>query len=101
MSKEGIIPVGLSVLILPEQIKEKTDSGIVLFTPSELEREQLRQTDGVVVAIGPMAFHDEMVPRCKVGDKVVMTAYAGMIRKGNDDIRYRIVRDVDIIGILE
>ena len=97
----GITPVGLSVLILPDSVEEKTDSGIIVGTVTELEREQLRQTDGIVMALGPMAYEDEDVPRCKVGDRVIMKAYAGMIRKGTDGIKYRLIADSDVIGILE
>ena len=107
MNKSGIKPVGLSLVIEPEQVQEKTESGIVLGTPEQLEREQLRQTDGVVLAIGPIAFYDErdgrgdVIPRCKVGDRIVMKAYAGMMRKGTNGLAYRIIADSDVIGVLE
>lgn len=107
MNESGIIPVGVSILVLPDQVEETTESGIVIATPSELERYQLKQTEGVVVAIGPLAFYDEkdgrgdIIPRCRVGQRVVLTAYAGMIKKGKDDKTYRLVRDNDVIGVLE
>ena len=107
MNKSGITPVGLSILVEPEQVEETTASGIIVATPSELEREQLRQTDGVVLAVGPIAFYDErdgrnnVIPRCKVGDRIVMKAYAGMMRKGTDGRQYRIIADSDVIGVLE
>ena len=107
MNKSSITPVGLSVLVYPDQVDEQSSSGIFLGTPEQIEREQLKQTDGVVVAIGPLAWHDEtdqageVIPRCKVGDRIVMTAYAGMVRKGKDEQMYRLIRDTDVIGILE
>lgn len=102
MSKAGIIPVGLSVLVLPDQVEETYgDTGIVRGTITKLEQEQLSQTDGEVIAIGPLAWFDEKTPRCKVGDRVVMTKYAGMIRKGKDGLSYRLIKDNDVIGILE
>lgn len=107
MNESGIIPVGVSILVLPDQVEETTESGIVIATPSELERHQLKQTEGIVVAIGPLAFYDEkdgrgnVIPRCRVGQKVVLTAYAGMIKKGKDGKSYRLVRDNDVIGVLE
>lgn len=103
----GLTPVGVSILVLPDQIKTETESGIQIMTHSQAEREQLKQTDGVVVAIGPLAFYDERdkegnnVARCKVGDRVIMTAYAGMVRRGNDEQLYRLIKDDDIVGILE
>lgn len=100
-NKSGIKPVGVSLIIEPVQISETTEFGIVQYSTMELEREFLKQTDGVVLAIGPQAFYDEGEVRCKEGDRVVMRAYAGMLRKGVDGNKYRIVADSDIIGILE
>lgn len=107
MNKSGITPAGLSILVEPEQIEEKTEAGIIVGTPEQLEREQLRQTDGIVLAIGPVAWYDEkdtqgnVIPRCAVGDRIVMTAFAGMLRKGTDGRTYRLIRDTDVIGVLE
>jgi len=95
----GIVPVGISILVLPDNVKTKTDSGIIMGTGEQLEREQLKQTDGVVVAIAENAYFDE-TPRCKVGDRVIMAAYAGMIRKGNDELTYRLIRDADVVAVL-
>lgn len=101
MSESGLKAVGLSLIVLPDDIAEKSESGIILGTPEQLEREQLKQTDGIVVDIGPIAWFDESSPRCKIGDRVIMAAYAGMIRKGKDGRSYRIIKDSDVIGIIE
>lgn len=51
----------------------------------------------VVVAIGPSAWHDEPAPRAKVGDKVLVTKFAGFMAKGPADGQlYRLVNDRDI-----
>lgn len=96
-NNSGITPVGHVVLVLPDEVKRQTDTGIVLQTPEQADREQLGQTDGVVVALGPEAYND----RFKVGQRVVMTKYAGMIRVGNDDVHYRLINDNEIKAILE
>jgi co-chaperonin GroES (HSP10) len=95
-NNSGITPLGTTVLVLPEQVQRKTDSGIVLATESQADREQLGQTDGIVVAIASEAYQD----RFKVGDRVIMTKYAGMIRVGNDGIEYRLVNDNEIKAVL-
>lgn len=95
----GIWPVGISVLVLPDPVSETTESGIVLSTHAEHAREEMRQTDGIVVAMAPNAYYDEK-PRCKVGDRVIMAAYAGMVRKGNDGLTYRLIKDDDVVAIL-
>lgn len=101
MNKSGIIPVGVSILVKPDSIEQTSASGIILSTHSEHEREEMRQTDGVVIEIGPNAFFDEKTPRCVVGDRVVMTAFAGMRRIGNDDEWYRLINDNDVKAILK
>lgn len=100
-NKSGITPVGVSVLVLPEQVEEKTESGIITVTEKEKDRHELGQTDALVIAIGEAAYFDEKVPRCKVGDRVIMAKYSGMIRKGNDDLTYRLIRDSDVLAILD
>jgi co-chaperonin GroES (HSP10) len=99
-NNSGITPVGVSVLVLPDPVEQTTESGIVLSTHAEHAREEMRQTDGVVVAIAPNAYYDETA-RCKVGDRVIMAAYAGMVRKGNDGLTYRLIKDDDVVAILE
>jgi len=99
--KSGLIPVGLSVLVLPHQVDQQTDSGIIMMTDRELERHEMKQTDCEVIAIGPEAFNDEKAPRCKVGDRIITRAYAGILREGNDGLNYRIISDHDILAILE
>ena len=99
-NSSGILPVGISVLVLPDQIKQTTSSGIVVSTDTEHAREEMGQTDGEVIAISPTAFFDE-APRCVVGDRVIMAKYAGMVRKGLDGLSYRLIRDHDVVAILE
>ena len=51
----------------------------------------------VVVAVGPSAWHDEPSPRAQVGDRVLVTKFAGFMAKGPKDVQmYRLVNDRDI-----
>lgn len=51
----------------------------------------------VVVAVGPSAWHDEPAPRAAVGDRVLVTKFAGFMAKGPADGQmYRLVNDRDI-----
>jgi co-chaperonin GroES (HSP10) len=97
----GIVPQGHRILVLPDQISDKTASGIVIFSPTQLEREQLGQTEGVVVALGEDSYTDFKSAWCKVGDKVIIARYAGMMRTGNDGLSYRIISDTDVVALLE
>jgi len=51
----------------------------------------------VVIAVGPSAWHDEPQPRAKVGERVLVTKFAGFMAKGPQDGKmYRLVNDRDI-----
>ena len=96
----GITPVGISILVLPDQVEQTTESGIVISTHEQHKREELAQTDGTVIAIAEHAYYDE-VPRCKVGDRVIMASYSGIVREGNDGLKYRLIRDNDVVALLD
>lgn|SRR3990167_4857903 len=99
-NNSGITPVGVSILVLPDQVEEVTEAGVIVATAIQIDREQMAQTDGEVVAIGEYAYYDEKKARCKVGDRVIMAKYAGMVREGNDGLIYRLLKDDDIKALL-
>jgi co-chaperonin GroES (HSP10) len=104
MSQEncsGINPCGHRLLILPRQIIEKTASGIITSTQTMREREQMSNTTGVVMAMGPTCYDDQQTPWCKVGDKVAFAKYAGLLYTGRDGADYRMVNDGDITAVLD
>lgn len=102
INKSGIRPFRNCLLLLPKQIEEKTSAGIIVATSGQLEREQLAQTEGVVVAIGALAFEGwEAEDLPKIGDTVVFTKYAGMMRNGNDDLQYRLIIDEDVRAVVQ
>ena len=100
VNNSGIHPVGVSVLVKPDRVEKTTASGIVISTEENSKREQMRQTDGLVIALGPKAYYDEDA-RCEVGDRIIMAAYAGMMRIGNDGEEYRLILDDDVKAILK
>lgn len=87
------------MLILPEQVEEVSAGGIVLPEITQ-EREAMAQMYGTVIALGSHCFSGEPEPWCKVGDKVVFAIYAGQIFKGNDGKRYRLIRDKEIVAVV-
>lgn len=101
----GIEPVEYRVLVKPEPVKEKTDTGIYL--PDDVkERQQMAAIRATVVKLGGKACHDEvgdelrpwpLVPQ--VGDRVLMKKYAGEIAKGADGVEYRLIQDKEILGV--
>jgi len=96
LNKSGIKPIAETVLVLPDPVADKTASGIYVGTESDIERQQMAQTDGVIVAIATKAEVD-----AKVGDRVIFAKFQGMVRKGIDGKTYRLVNDTDVKAILE
>ena len=93
----NIKPLGDRVVIKMVEMEETTKSGIIL-TGAAKEKPQLAQ----VVAIGPGAIVDGKVVsmEVKVGDKVLMSKYAGTEVKF-DGIEYTILKQGDILAIVE
>lgn len=104
-NKSGIHPKGWTVLVAPTEVEKKSESGILLYAPSEEDRVQLAQIYGKVVEIGPLAWIDEEdkdgnhIPRCKVGDNVIFRRHAGEQFDGNDGVKYRLMNDKDIYAV--
>lgn len=92
-----IKPLGDKVVIKMLETEETTKSGIVL-PGSAKEKPQLAQ----VVAVGPGAVVDgKVVPmEVKVGDKVLMSKYAGTEFK-IDGTEYTILKQGDILAVVE
>lgn len=90
-------PLGDRVVIKMLETEETTKSGIVL-PGSAKEKPQMAE----VVAIGPGAVVDgQLVPmEVKVGDKVLMSKYAGTEVKF-DGVEYTILKQGDILAIVE
>lgn len=96
----GIWPVGHRVLILPEQIEEKTEAGIILHTGSQKAREEMAQIEGTVIALGTTAYSDQPSAWCSVGDKIIMGKYSGLIYEGRCGQAYRIINDLDVVAVI-
>ena len=94
-NQSGLDPRGVAVLIKKYEPERK---GGLIELPEEVQKRQsMVDTRAVVIAIGPSAWHDEPAPRAKVGEKVLVTAYAGFIARGPADGElYRLVNDRDI-----
>ena len=97
----GINPAGHRILVHPRDVLEKTESGIILSTEGQREREQMSNTTGVVVAMGDTCYIEESAPWCKVGDKVAFAKYSGLLYTGRDGIKYRMFNDSDITATLD
>jgi co-chaperonin GroES (HSP10) len=84
-----IKPCGNQLLIKREEVEQTTDSGIVLHTNEQHEREEMGQNKGRVISLGPLVHDDyqdfpENTPKGRaefwgyeVGDLVLFSRYDG------------------------
>ena len=98
-NNSGLDPRGVAVLIRPYDVKPK--GGLIELPPEVAARQTMIENQAVVIAIGPSAWHDEPEPRAKVGERVLVTKFAGFMAKGPKDGKsYRLVNDRDIFCAL-
>ena len=93
----NIKPLADRVVIKFVEAEEKTAGGIIL-TGSAKEQPQIAE----VIAVGPGGVVDgkEVKMELKVGDKVIMSKYAGTEVKF-DGKEYTILKQSDILAIVE
>lgn len=91
-----IKPLADRVVIKMLEAEETTKGGIIL-AGSAKEKPQVAE----IVAVGPGGVVDgkEVVMEVKVGDKVMISKYAGTEVK-LDGVEYTILRQSDILGIV-
>jgi len=91
-----IKPLGDRVVVKMVEAEETTKSGIVL-PGSAKEKPQIAE----VIAVGPGGLVDvkEVKMEVKVGDKVIISKYAGTEVK-LDDKEYTILRQSDILAVV-
>lgn len=94
-NESGLRPLGVAVLIRPYTPER---SGARIEIPDIVQgRMAMVDNRAVVVEVGASAWHDEPSPRAAVGDKVLVTKFAGFMANGPLDGKvYRLVNDRDI-----
>lgn len=92
-----IKPLSDKIVIKMIEAEETTKSGIIL-AGSAKEKPEIAE----VIAVGPGGIVDgnEVVMTLKVGDKVLISKYAGTEVK-LDGVEYSIVRQSDVLAIVE
>jgi co-chaperonin GroES (HSP10) len=104
-----IEPRGYHVLVKPEKIEDSDpklrkmkEIGLVRADHEDALREQAGIDRGVVVAIGPTAYSNELAEGrpawCSVGESVIFAKYAGKaVHDPADGGQYIVLKDDDII----
>jgi co-chaperonin GroES (HSP10) len=93
-------PTGWRIVILPYRGAKKSKGGIVL-ADSTIEKQQITTVCGYVLAVGELAYKDEVkFPNgawCKKGDWIIFGRYAGA-RIGVDGGEIRIINDDEVLA---
>lgn len=99
----GMDPLDLRVVVYPDPVETKTAGGIIIID-SEVEKRGMAAVNGTLIAVGSNAFED-MTKRGAVapepGARIMFAKYGGILFKGADGREYRVMNDLDIVGILK
>lgn len=93
---------GYRLLVKPDDIKKKTDSGILIEYADNEKLEKGARTTGTVIDIGRECWnmHNGNEPWCKVGDRIYWAKYAGkQVVDPYTQIDYIILNDEDVCGV--
>jgi co-chaperonin GroES (HSP10) len=102
-NRSGIVPTEYKVLVLPDDVPERTAGGILVPPWARDQRQGACQT-GVVIDMSPEAFcflEDKSVRVPRIGERVAYTKYAGMTVRGADKAMYKLMNDKDIAAVLD
>lgn len=102
-NRSGIKPVEFNVLVYQDETETRTKGGLI--KPDDVvERDKHGQTRGVIVAVSPLAFNEDIWPqgmeRPKPGDRIAFARYAGIFIDGDDGREYRAIKDKDVVALI-
>lgn len=97
-STPKIRPLSDRIVVQPQEMESKTAGGIVI--PDTADKD--KPMKGTVIAIGNGKYADGKIQplQVKVGDKVLFGKYAGTNFKF-DNTEYLVMREEDVMGVLE
>lgn len=93
----GIRPINLNVLVLPDPVEEKR--GSIILSDETKDKAKWAQVKGTIVALCPDAFAEMHMPP-EPGARVLFARHNGNVVQGEDGAEYRLLKDVDITGLL-
>ena len=96
-------PTGWRILVMPFQVKEETQGGIII-AQETLDRARAAVQVGYVLKMGPLCYEDkDKYPTgawCKEKDWVIFARYAGS-RMEIDGGEIRMLNDDEILGTID
>lgn len=97
VNTSGLEPAGRAVLV--QTYEPEIKSSIIALPDQVKNRMDMVNQRATVVAVGETAWFDEPSPRARVGDRVLITRFAGFMAGADvtaDGKTYRLVNDRDI-----
>jgi co-chaperonin GroES (HSP10) len=103
-NNSGIQPLEYNVLVLPKDVERKTKGGLLL-AEQTVEKEEFGRTEGILVAVSPMAFTfadwPADAPKPRLGQRVMFSKYQGVSVQGRDGKAYWIIKDKSLMAVIE
>ena len=98
----GIQPTGHYILILPDEVKTKTEGGLIL-VPETVEQKERETTKGILIAVGHIGWAEfgDGSFWAEIGDYVCYGKYAGRDMDGDDGKKYVLMNAEDILAVLK
>lgn len=91
----GLRALGYAVLVQPYEPEIK--SSVLVIPDTVGDRTKMYEVRAIVVDIGSEAWKEESQPRAKIGDKVLISRFSGVLVRGTADQKlYRMINDRDI-----
>lgn len=101
-NNSGWKPFEFKVLVEPKEVEEKTAGGLIL-PDSKKEKDEFARQEGILVAVGPMAFSwaewPDGVAKPVPGQRVMFSRYTADPVTGKDGKTYWIMNDKSIMAI--
>ncbi len=97
MAKVKIKPIGDRILVQHIEEKEQVRGGIII---PDSAKEKPQEATVIALGSGKRDENGKVTPfEVKVGDKVLIAQYGGNEVK-IDDVKYKLVREDDILGLI-
>lgn len=99
VNESGIEPSGQAILCVPYM--PEVENSLLELPEHVMSLELMREMRGTVIELGEDAYKG-VSPRCKPGDNVLISKFAGVILKGPLDGKiYRMINADDVFGRLK
>lgn len=98
-NESGLSPVEYKILVKKDKVDDQTKGGIWI-PISAKEKQEMKQEQATIIAVGGNAFEEWQGVIPKVGDRVYIGKYSGYEVIGVDKEKYQLLNDKDIAAVI-